>query len=287
MDLEQGLFRDDPLFDQLVDDLSQDLLEIATVNSKAWDQLRRRRTAAKNGQSAASHETVMDAVQSNQLRFRQVKPELERLQQWSDATAPQRYSQHKLAADFKDVFTEFQRIQQQVLAQSRHEIEERTTSSENARNSRHDSRGIEMDESPGYDDPTTIQDTSVSPDLLSPEPADNQAASQAFAEQLRQDEISYQAGLVAEREEEIENVSRGMNELNEIFQNLSTIVTEQGTVLDNIESNIYNVAASTGAGSQQLTKAARWQRSSTSRSLCFLIILLVLAVVVILSASIH
>ena len=44
-------------------------------------------------------------------------------------------------------------------------------------------------------------------------------------------ELEYQEQLIQEREGEIEEIERGVLELNEIFRDLGTIVTEQQSML--------------------------------------------------------
>jgi len=44
-------------------------------------------------------------------------------------------------------------------------------------------------------------------------------------------EIEYNESLIAEREGEIREIEQGINELNEIFRDLGTLVTEQQSML--------------------------------------------------------
>lgn len=54
---------------------------------------------------------------------------------------------------------------------------------------------------------------------------------------------------------------------------------------DNIEANIYSFAQHTQDASTQLTKAARYQKSSRGRAVCLLIILVVVLTVILLGVS--
>ncbi|KAH3669081.1 hypothetical protein OGAPHI_001677 [Ogataea philodendri] len=56
-------------------------------------------------------------------------------------------------------------------------------------------------------------------------------------EPVNAEEVEYQRALIEERERDIENISHGIEELNEIFHDLSNIVVDQGSMIDNIESN--------------------------------------------------
>ncbi|ODQ81541.1 hypothetical protein BABINDRAFT_159817 [Babjeviella inositovora NRRL Y-12698] len=102
-------------------------------------------------------------------------------------------------------------------------------------------------------------------------------------EPLNAEELEYHQNLVEQREREIAQIQHGVDELNEIFRDLGTIVTEQGTMVDNIESNLYTVADETRMAGRELHKALRYQRRSGGRSCCLLLILSVVMGVVMLA----
>ncbi|PIA53574.1 hypothetical protein AQUCO_00900271v1 [Aquilegia coerulea] len=66
--------------------------------------------------------------------------------------------------------------------------------------------------------------------------------------------------FTAEREKEINQVVESVNELAQIMKDLSVLVIDQGTIVDRIDYNIQNVAASVEQGFKQLQKAERTQR---------------------------
>lgn len=270
MDLEAGIYKDDPEFEEVIDGLANNLFQISSNNGRIAELLRRQNRAVQRA-SYSDNDTALKLVQDNQDVFRQVKPEIESLQLWSDPTPSQKYSQHKLSSDFAKLFQEFKVLQESVLSRAKVQQEGPYTDSKDA------SSSIELDtaEQSGF----AAQDQQQ---VYADDVADQEAA---FNQQLRDDEVSYQAGLVAEREQEIEHMAQGMNELNEIFESLGEIVHEQGATLDNIESNMYNVSSNVYSGSQQLNKAHRWQRASSGRMCCFLIILLVMLLVVVIGVS--
>ncbi|KAF5754804.1 putative target SNARE coiled-coil domain-containing protein [Helianthus annuus] len=65
-----------------------------------------------------------------------------------------------------------------------------------------------------------------------------------------------------EREKEIQQVVELVNELAQIMKDLSVLVIDQGTIVDRIDHNIPNVAASMDEGLKQLQKKMRagWKR---------------------------
>lgn len=89
--------------------------------------------------------------------------------------------------------------------------------------------------------------------------------------------------VIAEREVSINHLARSVQEVNEIFQDLALLVNEQGTQIDNIQTNIETAATRTDAGVRELARASRSQRRARGRMLiitaCVLVLLIVLFVV--------
>jgi syntaxin 16 len=87
-------------------------------------------------------------------------------------------------------------------------------------------------------------------------PTEDDEFSQSFTNiqlsQLRQSEA-----LSAEREKEINQIVESVNDLAQIMKDLSVLVIDQGTIVDRIDYNITNVAASVEQGVKELVKV--WQ----------------------------
>ncbi|XP_057464640.1 syntaxin-43-like [Actinidia eriantha] len=66
--------------------------------------------------------------------------------------------------------------------------------------------------------------------------------------------------FTAEREREIQQVVESVNELAQIMKDLSVLIIDQGTIVDRIDYNIQNVAASVEEGLKQLQKAEKTQK---------------------------
>ncbi|XP_075511060.1 syntaxin-43-like isoform X1 [Primulina tabacum] len=94
--------------------------------------------------------------------------------------------------------------------------------------------------------------------------------------------------LTAERDREIQQVAESVNELAQIMKDLSVLVIDQGTIVDRIDYNIQNVAASVDEGLKQLQKAERSQKqggmvmcASVLVIMCFvMLVLLVLKTII-------
>lgn len=100
-------------------------------------------------------------------------------------------------------------------------------------------------------------------------------------------DLEFQETLIEEREGEIREIEAGILELNEIFRDLGTIVHEQQSMLDNIESNVINIANDTAGASTELTKAHEYQRRAGRRMLCLLLIFVFVLTVVLLAVRRH
>ncbi|THG09581.1 hypothetical protein TEA_022251 [Camellia sinensis var. sinensis] len=89
--------------------------------------------------------------------------------------------------------------------------------------------------------------------------------------------------FTAEREREINQVVESVHELAQIMKDLSVLVIDQGTIVDRIDYNIQNVAASVEDGFKQLQKAEKTQKEggmvmcvSVLIIMCFIMLLLLI-----------
>ncbi|CAK9441683.1 uncharacterized protein LODBEIA_P55510 [Lodderomyces beijingensis] len=101
-------------------------------------------------------------------------------------------------------------------------------------------------------------------------------------EPVNAEELEQQTLLIQEREREIHQIQQDTQEINNIFSNLSSIVTEQQFQVDNIENNIFSFNSNARQASSELRSAQRYQRRSSGTMLCILMILLGVASFIIL-----
>lgn len=89
--------------------------------------------------------------------------------------------------------------------------------------------------------------------------------------------------LVDERDAEIVNIAKNIEELAAIFKELSVMVIDQGTILDRIDYNMEQTIEHTKEGITELEKAEDHQKNDLSTKciilLCVLIFALVLALI--------
>jgi syntaxin 16 len=91
------------------------------------------------------------------------------------------------------------------------------------------------------------------------------------------------ATLIAQREREIEDIAQGIIELANIFQELQSMVIDQGSMLDRIDYNVERMAVDVKAADKELTVATGYQKRSVKRKIMLLLFLLVVGVFILLS----
>lgn len=87
---------------------------------------------------------------------------------------------------------------------------------------------------------------------------------------------------IAQREQEIEKIAQGVIDLSAIFQELNSMVIDQGSLLDRIDYNVERTAEHTREAEKELRVATGYQKRSTKRKVMLLLILLVVGVFILL-----
>lgn len=83
--------------------------------------------------------------------------------------------------------------------------------------------------------------------------------------------------MVAQREQEINQIVRSIHELNEIFRDVAQMVVDQGTLVDRIDYNVEQTQIRVEQGLKQLTKAQKHQ--SKDRKMLVILVLASLVLV--------
>ncbi|XP_044026102.1 syntaxin-7 [Siniperca chuatsi] len=107
-----------------------------------------------------------------------------------------------------------------------------------------------------------------------PFPSDSQL--QAQTEAITEEDLR----LIQERESSIRQLEADITDINDIFKDLGLMVHEQGDMIDSIEANVENADVNVQSATQQLARAADYQRSSR-RKICILVIVLAVVAVII------
>ncbi|OJA14135.1 hypothetical protein AZE42_06717 [Rhizopogon vesiculosus] len=122
--------------------------------------------------------------------------------------------------------------------------------------------------------------------LRDPSASPQQRQAQLLHSQLSPHELVYQESLIQEREAEIGEIESGIHELAEIFRDLGTLVNQQGGMIDNIESNVFSIAADTQGAAEELSTASEYQRKAGRRAACLMVIIVVVVAVVLLAVRV-
>uniref|UniRef100_A0A7N0U4D8 t-SNARE coiled-coil homology domain-containing protein n=1 Tax=Kalanchoe fedtschenkoi TaxID=63787 RepID=A0A7N0U4D8_KALFE len=103
---------------------------------------------------------------------------------------------------------------------------------------------------------------------------------------LLDNEIAFNEAIIEEREQGIQEIQQQIGEVNEIFKDLAVLVHEQGTMIDDIGSNIEGAQAATVQAKSQLAKASKTQRSNSSLTCLLLVIfgIILLIIIVVIAA---
>ncbi|MFS7924401.1 putative target SNARE coiled-coil domain, syntaxin domain, syntaxin/epimorphin [Helianthus anomalus] len=180
----------------------------------------------------------------------------------AEVSASKKITDAKLAKDFQAVLKEFQKAQ-------RLSAERETAYSPSVPQAIHSSRNeaSETDASSGR----------------SPEQQALLFESRRQEVLLLDNEIAFNEAIIEERDQGIQEIQNQIGEVNEIFKDLAVLVHEQGTMIDDIGSNIENSHAATAQGKSHLAKASKAQRSNSSMTCLLLVIVgIVLLIVVII-----
>jgi syntaxin 16 len=88
--------------------------------------------------------------------------------------------------------------------------------------------------------------------------------------------------VIAHREREIEAIAQGVIELASIFQDLNSMVIDQGSLLDRIDYNVENTLTQVKEADKELKVAGNYQRRSVKRKIILLLILIVAGMFILL-----
>jgi syntaxin 16 len=89
--------------------------------------------------------------------------------------------------------------------------------------------------------------------------------------------------LIAQREREIEDIAQGIIELANIFQELQTMVIDQGSMLDRIDYNVERMAVDVKEADKELKVASGYQKRGIKRKIMLLLAILIAGIFILLS----
>jgi len=86
----------------------------------------------------------------------------------------------------------------------------------------------------------------------------------------------------SEREKEILNIAKSINDLAAIFRELNVLVIEQGTILDRIDYNVEQTLVKVKEGVVQLKQADEYSKKARTLKCIIALILMIIILVAIL-----
>jgi syntaxin 16 len=137
----------------------------------------------------------------------------------------------------------------------------------------------------GFDSPfqrssTPVQNPYADPAMMESEA--DKSFSQSTLQQTAQKRIHKgNDTVIAQREQEINDIAEGIIELADIFKELQSMVIDQGTMLDRIDYNVERTTEDVKGAEKELTVATGYQRRSMKRKILLLLLLLVIGMFVI------
>ncbi|KAJ2003252.1 hypothetical protein GGI04_002977 [Coemansia thaxteri] len=170
-----------------------------------------------------------------------------------------RLEQQKLTADFQKVLEQFQNIQR-VSAEVTREYVDR------AKHAVHYQHQQQEQKTHDDDDDDDFYESSEHRPLLQ-----QQQQRRVLELSVLDNDVEYNEALINERESEINDIEQGIVELNEIFRDIGTIVTEQQSLLDNIETNVHSVSINVRGAAEELGSASEYQRRSNKTQFCLVL----------------
>ncbi len=134
-------------------------------------------------------------------------------------------------------------------------------------------------ESPFQRSFTPVQNPYADPAMMESEA--DKSFSQSTLQQTAQKRIHKgNDTVIAQREQEINDIAKGIIELADIFKELQSMVIDQGTMLDRIDYNVERMAVDVKGAEKELTVATGYQKRSVKRKVLLLLLLLVIGMFV-------
>jgi len=164
--------------------------------------------------------SLMESLEKTKGIVKGIMPDIKRLSHWDpeEIGLSGRYEQQKLTTDYQKAAQDFQNAQRLALEKQRDSVRRAQSAIDGGTHEYEDSQAV----SGGRGQPRQDQQQ-------------QQQQEQQRIHLLDDSEISFTEQLIEEREAEIQGIEQGILELNEIFRDLGTIVTEQGAKIGTLQ----------------------------------------------------
>lgn len=246
-------YADDPEFRSFTHELSEKLFTLTSNITRLNNEIALLGT--KRGTERV-RERVQTLISETSDGFKEVGEGLKKVAQWQDLGPSQKFTQSKLNREFKASLGEFQVLQRQA-------IEKERASATAAR--------------------AALEEGQEGGEGAEGEGGQQQQIQEQELRLADQSQVDFQESLIIERETEIQNIERGVLELNELFRDVAHMVHSQGEQLDIISENVEGVRDDTQGADRELRTASRHQKASRNKACCLLVILAVVLTIIILA----
>lgn len=113
-------------------------------------------------------------------------------------------------------------------------------------------------------------------------------AEQIFANSVQRDQAAQVAlTYIRDRHRDIVQIEKSLQELQQLFVDMSLLVTEQGEMIDSVETNIESAIAYVGQGRVQLKKANKWQRRNRKCIIAMIVLSVVAAAIIAIVLAVY
>lgn len=264
-------------FDGVCAGLATQLYELSSrINNIGKLVSRQKARAARTGSKALSSTEFDDrllglAEETTEL-FKHAKTEVQLVTEWESSllVGKQKLAQERLNREFTTLLTQFRTHQREIAELQRSML----VASKTAQILEEEDQRRQTENTPllasGAGSSSYLQD----------------AGTEQILDMVRQEDVDFQSSLIQEREQEIAGIQEGITEINAIFRDLGTLVTQQGDHVDTFENNISNLATNTKQAGDELVAANEYQRKRRNCSFCVLMVLIVVLSVIVLAVTV-
>lgn len=252
-------------FEYAVDHASNDLYDLGSQIRKVEKLLNRCNGPASNPPRAANLSPLAKEISKLGSQAAQASKSMHTVNSWagSDLTNANRKQQREMSAQLEQLLNRVKEYQSAVAEKMREEKRKQTDqNTENTPLLQSSNSQLSTTTTGTYTGNGTVQ------------------TQQQVLDVLGQAEVDLHSALVEDRDQEIAEIQRGAREINSIFQDLGSLIAEQGHHIDTIEDNIANLADQTNNANTQLDRAYKHTKGRGKWTCILLSVLLVITILV-------
>ena len=265
-------------FDGVCSSLATQLYELSSKVNSINKLISRQKALGARGTTGDFDERIIGLAEETTELFKSAKKDVQLVAEWESQVlvAKQRLAQDRLNREFSALLTLFRGQQRDIAELQRSSLVASKTAQivEEEEQRRRQSESTPLlaggGESRGY-----LQEEN-----------DGQLQQQQILDMVRQEDVDFQTSLIQERELEIQGIQEGISEINAIFRDLGTLVTQQGDEIDTFENNISNLSTNTKQAGDELVAANEYQRKRRNCSFCVLVVLIIVLLVIVLAVTV-